>query len=563
MLKPILRSFVLASLTCGVTPAMADVDAGAYLAARQAAIGTDFAQGARYFTDALISDPTNPLLLENAVTSFVALGQIERAVPVAKAMVELGIESQSANLVIDAVAADAGDWMGIFDSLETGQSVSPLVDGLAQAWAAVGLGKMNQAIASFDEVIETEGMRAYGRYHKALALASVGDFEGADAIFDDAGRTPLSARAAIAHAQVLSQLDRNGDALEMLEATFGQSFDPGLALLRKQLEDGDAVPFTVVTGPAQGFGEVVYMIAELLRGEAQDTYTLQYSRVAEYLDPANTDAIMMSAGLLQNMDQYELASETLARVPQTSPSFPNAEMARIDALRRLERPDAALEVAEALARTNPQLPFVHSKLGDVMREQERYDGAFAAYSAALDLYGAEDPNRWLVLYARAITAHAQDNWPQAEDDFRAALVLRPGQPQVLNYLGYSLVERGEKLDEALEMIETAVAARPDNGAIVDSLGWVLFQLGRYEESVVHMERAAALEAVDPIVNDHLGDVYWAVGRKIEAAFQWNRALSFDPDEELATRIRAKLELGLDAVLASEGADPITVANDDP
>jgi len=133
---------------------------------------------------------------------------------------------------------------------------------------------------------------------------------------------------------------------------------------------------------------------------------------------------------------------------------------------------------------------------------------------------------------------------------------------VLNYLGYSLVEKQEKLEEALEMIERAVEARPDSGYIVDSLGWALYRLGRYEEAVGHMERAAELLPVDPIVNDHLGDVYWAVGRRTEARFQWNRALSFDPEPEEAERIRRKLEVGLDAVLAEEGAEPLAVAGDD-
>ena len=146
-------------------------------------------------------------------------------------------------------------------------------------------------------------------------------------------------------------------------------------------------------------------------------------------------------------------------------------------------------------------------------------------------------------------------------DVRKALELNPDQPQVLNYLGYSLVEKQIKLDEALDMIERAVAARPDSGYIVDSLGWVLYRLGRYEEAVVHMERAAELMPVDPIVNDHLGDVLWAVGRYREAEFQWTRALSFDPEEKDAVRIRRKLEVGLDVVLAEEGAQPLArVAN---
>ena len=149
---------------------------------------------------------------------------------------------------------------------------------------------------------------------------------------------------------------------------------------------------------------------------------------------------------------------------------------------------------------------------------------------------------------------------------RRALRLSPDQPSVLNYLGYTMVERQENLDEALDMIETAAAAQPDSGHIIDSLGWVLYRLGRYDEAVEPMERASQLMAVDPVVNDHLGDVYWAVGRKLEAEFQWKRALSFvdpeDADSEAdPDRIRRKLEVGLDAVLAEEGAEPLAVADD--
>ncbi|MEM9972515.1 MAG: tetratricopeptide repeat protein, partial [Pseudomonadota bacterium] len=140
----------------------------------------------------------------------------------------------------------------------------------------------------------------------------------------------------------------------------------------------------------------------------------------------------------------------------------------------------------------------------------------------------------------------------AEADFRRALELNPGQPQVLNFLGYSLVEQRRNLDEALGMIEQAVASRPDSGYIVDSLAWVYYRLGRFEDAVEPMERAVELLPTDPIINDHLGDVYWMVGREREARFQWERALSFEPEEEDATRIRLKLEIGLDEVLAQEG-----------
>ena len=171
-----------------------------------------------------------------------------------------------------------------------------------------------------------------------------------------------------------------------------------------------------------------------------------------------------------------------------------------------------------------------------------------------------------VFYARAISNERLDRWDRAEADFRKALELNPDHPQVLNYLGYSLVEKRIKLDEALDMIERAVEGQPNSGYIVDSLGWVLYRLGRYDEAAGHMERAAELMPIDPVVNDHLGDALWAVGRFNEAEFQWKRALSFVDEENPSpdidpNRIRRKLEVGLDKVLEEEGAAPLRVVDD--
>lgn len=558
-----LKAVLLATAALCAAPAFGQDNAGAYLAGRQAAASNDFAVVETYFREALQDDTKNPFLLETLLASQVNLADFDAAAGTARRINDAGLGSQVSHLVLTSVYAKADDWTGLLEAFESGESVSPLVDGLAQAWAALGRGEMSAAIESFDTVIETEGMSAYGAYHKALALASVGDFEGAEVIFSSPPRGgAFSARAAFAHAKVLSQLERNDDALQMLSTVFGDSQDPTLSALRAQLTADEMIAYDEVTNAQEGIGEVAFMIAGLLRGETPDAYTLLYARVAEYLDPNNTNSILTSAELLERLGRYELADAAFARVSPNDPAFPLAELGRVDVLLRAERVEAAIEVAQGLARSHPDLPNVHSKLGDVLRRNDRYAEAVPAYDAALDLYGQDDPSRWLVYFTRAISHHQLDQWPAAEADFRAALDLNPDQAQVLNYLGYSLVERGEKLDEALEMIETAVAAEPENGAIVDSLGWVYFQLGRFEDAVDPMEKAAALEATDPIINDHLGDVYWAVGREIEANFQWNRALSFDPDEELAARIRLKLELGLDAVLEQEGADPIRVADDD-
>jgi Flp pilus assembly protein TadD len=204
-------------------------------------------------------------------------------------------------------------------------------------------------------------------------------------------------------------------------------------------------------------------------------------------------------------------------------------------------------------------------LGDMLRHEERFAEATVAYDSAIALLGESEPGEWIVYFSRGITHEREDRWPEAEADFRTALELQPDQPQVLNYLGYTMVELQVNLDEALGMIERAVAAEPESGYIVDSLGWVLYRLGRYDEALMHMERAVELLPVDPVVNDHLGDVYWAVGRKREAEFQWHRALSFvgmgESTDADSDRIRRKLEIGLDAVLAEEGAPPLRVADD--
>lgn len=538
-------------------------DAGAYLAARNAASRSDYAAAGKWYDTARVADNDNPALLEGSVIADLAMGNIDAAKPTAQALRDGGFASQVGNMVLIADAALRDDWTGILADLDAGHGVSPLFDGLTRAWATLGLGNMTEALTAFDAVIATDGMAPYGRFHKALALASVGDYEGADAILSDPGpgATAFSPRAVIARAQVLSQMGRNDDATAALEAAFGPSLDPALADLRKRLAAKETLPFDIVTDPRDGVAEVAFMIASLLAVETRDDYTLQYARVAQLLAPQNADAAMLAAALLQNLGQYELAAAAFARVPQDAPAFVNAELGRIDTLRSSGDTAVATEVAQSLARSHPDLPYVQSKLGDVLRDAGDKTGAIAAYTAALDLFPESDPNRWLVLYTRGVIHHDLDQWSDAEADFRAALALNPDQPQVLNYLGYSLVERGEKLDEALGMIERAVADQPDNGAIVDSLGWVYFQLGRYEDAIDPMEKAASLEATDAVVNDHLGDAYWAVGRQREARFQWQRSLSFDPEPELAARIRAKLARGLDAVRADEGLAPTRVASE--
>lgn len=548
-------------------PALAEEAPGAYLAAQHARTTGDFAAAAQYYAQALTRDPSNPTMLESATVAYLALGKLEPAVAVARKIEADGLRSQVSQMALVAQDTRDGKWDALVTRIEEGRGVGDLADGMIAAWAALGKGDMTSALARFDTVAEERGLRSFAIYHKALALASVGDFEGADKVFsgEDDGPIQRTRRGVIGWAQVLSQLGEHERAVSIIDDTFGNGLDLEIQTLRASLEAGESLPFNLVNSASDGIAEVFFSLGRALMQEANDEYILIYARVAEMIKPSHVDAILMAAELLEGLERYDLAIEAFKQVPRDHPSYHLAELGRSDVLRRTDKPDAAIEVLEQLATAHPDLPEVHVAVGDLYRSQENFAAAVPAYDRALDLYTKRGDDQWFVHYARAISHERLDHWPEAEADFRRALELNPDHPQVLNYLGYTMVEKHINLDEALNMIERAVAAQPESGYIVDSLGWVLYRLGRYEEAVVHMEHAAELMPTDPVVNDHLGDVLWAVGRQVEARFQWKRALSLnesEPSSELEPeRVRRKLEVGLDQVLKDEGAEPLLLVKD--
>ncbi len=543
------------AVLCLTAPAhAAQEDAGAYLAARSAVIASDYREAAGWFNRALVADPTNPQLLDGALVGRMSMGDFDGAMAIAGQIIEQGGRSPAANITLSAEQARQGDFKALLADQAAGRTINPAVDLLTNAWAQLGAGSMTEALESFDEVARTQGLEAFGRYHKALALASVGDFEGADALLS--GNLRVMRRGVIAHAQILSQLERYDDAIALLDTELGGEQDPMIDEMRATLQAGKAVPFDTVRNATDGLAEVYFTLATALNGEASDAYTLVYARTAIFLRPDHLDAILLAAGLLVQQDQSDLAIEVYQLVSPNNPAFYAAEIGRAEALAAADRPDEAIAVLQKLTETDSELMVGFLSLGDAFSREERYAEAAIAYEQAVERVRTITPAHWILFYSRGIAYEREKRWAEAEADFRKALELNPDQPMVLNYLGYGLVERGEKLDEALDMIERAVAARPDSGYIIDSLAWALFTLGRYDEALEPMEKASLLEPVDPIVTDHLGDVYWALGRRLEATYQWHRALTFEPTEKDEARILRKLEVGLDAVLAEEGALPL-------
>ena len=543
--------------------------AGPYLAARQAAIGNDYASAANYYLQALAQDDTDAFLQDSALVALISSGEMERAGALAVTMSDQGRATELALLMQRSELARAERWQDLVNAIdrapapppeEGGAAAAPggamLLDKMVRAWALLGAGNARQSLSAFEELAKLRGARPIVNYHLALAKAKVGDYEGAEQLLAEP-QTGAHILGVIARAQVLSQLERNHDAIAMLEATPGFAEEPHLMTLRDRMAKGETLPFDSVRSPVDGMAQVFLTFASVLAtNEDPDPLALIHARLAAYLSPDLGEARLLAAQLLQGFGQFDLAEREFEVLRELGDMRPIAELARIDALARAERLNDAEKAALSLTAAHPELAQGWIALNDLLRQQDKFTQAIPAYDKALSLLGPDAGEvRWFPLYARGIALERASQFPKAEADFRAALALRPDSAQVLNYLGYSMVDRNEKLDEALTLIQRAVELRPDDGYILDSLAWAYYRMGRYAEAVAPMERAAAAMSGDALVNDHMGDIYWMVGRHREAEIQWHRALSLKPETEVeANRIRAKLDRGLDAVLAEEKAN---------
>ncbi len=530
-----------------------DTSAGAYLAARHALNESNYRVAANYLDQLLALDRTNGDLAINAILSHAALGDWSRAAEISTTIKDDNPSRELADLAILVDLLQSGDVEAAFTRIRAERGAGLLVDDLIAGWLYLAQGQMDLASDSFNGLAGDQGLADLAYYHLALARGAVGDFEGAAQIYEgvEFNLGAAGSRILRAYAQTLVQLDRADDAVAMLDGVLSQNRDLSLAALRDDIATNPTRSYDFVVTPQQGLAEVFFTLAEALGRDSGPTLPLIYARAAYHIDPNHLEAALLSGDLLVETGQFELAVEIYGAVPADHPLALEATIGRSDAFARTGRSDEAITALQDLIAAEPQPFAVHAQLGDLLRRDERFTEAAAAYSQAVELIDQEDPRFWFLFYARGICYEQTDEWDAAEADFRKALRLSPDQASVLNYLGYSLVEQRRNLDEALTMIERAVALEPESGYIVDSLAWVYFRLGRYQEAVAPMERAVELLPTDPIVNDHLGDVYWKVGRQREARFQWERALSFEPTEEDAERIRLKLELGLDAVQQRE------------
>lgn len=530
--------------------------AGAYLAARHADATNDVAVATAYFEAALAQDPQDPRILEMTLVNQLAAGDIADAVATARLLADGAPAHRMAGLALAVADFAAGDHQAVRARVAgTPDAFHPVLGALLDAWAAQALGDRAAAEAGLAAMEDRPVFRVFARFHTGLIRAAGGDPASAVEAFEQAA-AELSGpnnRIVQAHGAALQASGRADAARRLYEEAAGAAFgDPILERALARLDAGEP-PEPLVATPVQGAAEALFGLAGVLSNESGRRYALAYAQLALHLRPDLDNAAMLIAELFETDARHDLALAAYGRVDAAGPLATRAAIGRAGALESLGRVDEALAALAALTEAEPDDIAAQMARADALRRAERWEDCGRAYGAAIDLLGGMGRHSWQLFYQRGICNERAGLWTLAEADFLRALELEPDQPLVLNYLGYSWVEQRREMERAREMIERAVELRPEDGYITDSLGWVLYRMGDYAGAVEWLEKAVALVPDDPVINDHLGDALWKVGRRLEAQFQWKRARSFEPEPADLARIKRKLAVGLDAVLAEEKA----------
>ena len=532
---------------------------GNFLAGREALADMRTDDAARYFNDAATGDWDNAILVERSFIAYAANGQIPDSARVARHLLELNAPNDLATLILGVEALKDRRYAAAVRELENvgGDTYAGIAGGVLRAWALTADGKLDEANKTLDGIGQG-GLEDFLVFHRALMT----DVAGRSAEAIELGRKayeadPYVARIVEAYTRMLGNAGRFDEAGKVLAAYAKQGLTHPLVDAVKAKIDLKQRPGVFAANVQGGAAELFHSIGVALAREGTGDIAVVFLQLGMYLDPAADVIDLVYAQILDSAGQHEVANAIYDKLPGNSPLKPMATVRVAENLDALGDHDEALRRLGNIVTTNPGDLEALSVLGDLQRGAKKYAEAADTYTKALAVSGGESPTDWRFYYVRGISFERSKEWPKAESDFKKALSLNPDQPQVLNYLGYSWVDQGMNLLPALEMIQKAVAASPNDGYIIDSLGWAYFRLGRYDEAVTQLEQAVQLRSTDPEINDHLGDAYWRAGRKLEARFQWNIAASVDEDGVVKERVALKLKDGLDAV--SPAPDPGPVA----
>ncbi|MEA3009808.1 MAG: hypothetical protein QOJ91_1500 [Sphingomonadales bacterium] len=534
-------------------PAAASVDDTSALAAyvrARAADGSGAAdQAARDYKVALALAPGNEVLAARALSQAIAAGDRPLALQAARQLDSAGKLAPDGRLLLVGEAFRGRQWKEASRQIERLEQdeVFSFMTPLLRAWLAQGSGKGDPltllGAASGNALAAT-----YASEQRPLLLIAGGKAkEGALAlspVLED--ESIRSQRLRIAAAAALARKGSRKEALAILQGSA-----EALAETRRRLEAGRRIEGEIVT-PAAGMAELLGRMALDLNGQEVPQLALSFARLATFLAPENAESWLIAADLLAGQERHGEALAALAKVPRDDVFAGTAADRRMTVLVEANRTEEALAEARRAAAERPAEVDNWTRLGDILNQIDRHQEAAAAYGKALDLVktGAEIHNPvWALWLLRGSALTQAGDWTAGKAALEEARRLAPDQPVVLNFLGYSQLERRENLAEAEKMIGEANRLQPDDSAITDSLGWAHYVRGDVAKAIELLERAAQGQPADASIAEHLGDAYYSAGRRYEARYAWRAALPF-AEGPTADRLRSKIDSGLRPDLAA-------------
>ncbi len=538
--------WAFSAATASETPGETSLS-GSYLAGRTASKLRDNDVASEYLTRALQGDSGNPVLIERVFLLELSEGNMEMAEELAVRVLGFNSQQRMARIVLglrDFRVRHYGDARRNF-SAASYTPVGELTSALLTAWSHAGEGELPKALKALDKLDSNESFGNFKSFHAALISDYLGNAIRAEAFYKKAyEQAGTSLRVVQAYGNFLERSGRAQEAGKIYEAFLaGGDDNPLVAAALANVKSGQKSDSLIAT-PGAGAGEALFSLATAMTDEQSIDVGLLYAQLALSFNADRPVAFTLLGDIYEDVKRPEKAIDAYSQVPETSALRANAEMEIAINLQRLERKPEALARLNRLIAQDPGNYDALVTLGNLHRNNEDFTKAAEAYDRAIATVTQAEPGHWRVFYYSGISNERMKSWEDAEKQFRRALELAPEEPMVLNYLGYSMVDKKINLAEAMAMIKKAVALKPNDGYIVDSLGWAYFQLGDYEQALVNCERAVELLAADPIIGEHLGDVYWRVGRKLEAKFQWQHAKDNKPEPEDLKRIEDKLVNGL-------------------
>jgi len=530
---------------------VSDSPAGNYLSARVAEAEHDSFAASTFARETLRADPNNLELIERAFVATLLNGDMPECFALAQKVVARDQKNGTARLALAVRDIRGRNFTGARKQLAGSSNLRQrdLTATLLEAWTHVGSGDLKRGLAMVDTLGESN-LAVFRDFHAGLMLEVAGNLNEAGKRFAAAyAGDQNTLRLVDAYARNLSRQGKSEEAKAAYLAYLKvQPRQPMVKAALGDLEAGRKLD-PMVRDVAGGAAEVLYGLGAYGLGssggrQGDEIAATVFLRLALALAPAHELALDTLGEAYSRLKQYRTAIDVYDETPDSSPLRTSADIHIALLLDAVGKPDEALSRLRKLAETHPDSPEAQSALADLLRNKKKFLDAADAYTRVLAVSPPNEKGLWAVYYFRGIAYERAKIWDKAEPDFKKALDLYPEQPLVLNYLGYSWVDQGVHLDEAFKMLRRAVELQPEDGYIVDSLGWAHYRLGHYDDAVKLLERAIELKPSDPTINDHLGDAYWQVGRKLDAQFQWNHARDLNPEPDELPKILAKIANGL-------------------